>query len=77
MMKKLSGYFLVVAGAFSIGGCGQPSEPVHVIHPAGAPANFKVPSTKQEKIAAVQNAQGVPDSMKKAEIAKINSEPGP
>jgi hypothetical protein len=75
-MKKLSGYFLVVAGAVSICGCGQ-SEPQHVIHPAGPPSNFKVPSTKQEKIAAVMNAQGVPDNMKKAEIAKINAGPGP
>ena len=75
-MKKLSGYFLVVVGAVSMCGCGN-SEPKHVIHPAGPPSNFKIPSTKQEKIAAVMGAQGIPEGMKKAEIDKINAGPGP
>ncbi|MDR3691267.1 MAG: hypothetical protein P4L46_17945 [Fimbriimonas sp.] len=77
MMKKLDIYSLVVAGAIVISGCGSgTSEANHTIRPPDPPGNFKVPTTKAEKIAAINKAH-IPDEMKKQAIDKVNAQPGP
>jgi hypothetical protein len=76
-MKNLSIYSLVVAGTILISGCGSgDSGSKHVIRPPDPPGSYKVPTTKAEKIAAIEKAH-IPDEQKKAALAKVNADPGP
>jgi len=76
VMKKLSIYSLVVAGTVLISGCGSGgSDANHTIRPPDPPGSYKVPTTKAEKIAAIQKAH-IPPEQKKAAIDKVNSQPG-
>ena len=75
MMKNLFVNSLVVAGTVLICGCGSgESGGNHTIRPPDPPGNYKVPTTKAEKIAAIQKAH-ISDEQKKQAIAKVNSEP--
>ncbi len=74
MKKSLVPPFAIVALSMLSGGCGSGSGAEHTISPPRAPANYKVPTTKEEKIAAVNHAM-IPDAQKKAEIAKLNAGP--
>jgi hypothetical protein len=72
MMKKFFANSLVVAGAVLISGCGNGSGGEHTIRPPDPPGNYKTPTTKEEKIAAIKKA-GISDEQKKAAIAKVNA----
>jgi len=75
-MKKLSFYSLVVAGTVLISGCGSSgSGETHNLRPPDPPGNYKTPTTKAEKIAAINKAH-IPDDQKKKAIDKVNAEPG-
>jgi len=76
MMKKLYAISLAVAGTIAISGCGSGgSGATHTIRPPDPPGTYKTPTTKEEKIAAIQKAH-ISDEMKKQAIDKVNSEPG-
>lgn len=76
-MKNFSINSLVVAGAVLISGCGNgASGGNHSIKPPDPPGNYKVPTTKEEKIAAIKKAH-ISEDMKKQAIDKVNASPGP
>ena len=77
MKKNLIVYSLVVAGTVVIFGCGSGgSVATHTIRPPDPPGTYKVPTTKAEKIAAIQKAQ-ISEEQKKQAIDKVNAGPGP
>jgi len=77
MMKNLLVFSFVVAGTVLISGCGKGgSASNHTIRPPDPPGSYKVPTTKEEKIAAIQKAH-IPDEQKKQAIDKVNAGPGP
>ena len=76
-MKKIFIYSLVVGGTVLISGCSSGGSGAnHTIRPPDPVGSYKVPSTKAEKIAAIQKAH-IPNEQKKQAIDKVNSEPGP
>ena len=76
-MKNLKVISLVVAGTILISGCGSSGSGAnHTIRPPDPPGTYKVPTTKAEKITAIQKAH-LSDDMKKEAIAKVNAGPGP
>ncbi len=75
MMKNFFVNSLVVAGAVLISGCGSGgSGGEHNLRPPDPPGNYKVPTTKEEKIAAINKAN-ISKEQKKAAIAKVNAGP--
>ncbi len=54
-------------------GCGS-SEPEHSISAPSAPADYKIPVTKEEKIAAIEKAP-ISKQQKEAAIARVNATP--
>lgn len=75
MIKNLFAVSLVVAGTIVNSGCGSGASGAnHTIRPPDPPGNYKVPSTKSEKITAIQKAH-ISDEMKKQAIDKVNAGP--
>jgi predicted small secreted protein len=74
-MKNFSVISLVVAGAILIAGCGnKESGAKHDLRPPDPAGTYKVPTTKAEKIAAIQKAH-ISDEQKKQAIDKVNAGP--
>ena|GEM_PF-2917697 len=76
MKKNICAQSLVVAGAILIAGCGTSAGPQHTLRPPDPPGSYKVPTTKAEKIAAINRSPLSPEG-KQAAIAKVNASPGP
>jgi len=76
-MKNLLVNSLVVVGTILISGCGsRGSAANHSLRAPDPPGTYKVPTTRAEKIAAIQKAQ-ISDEQKKQAIDKVNAGPGP
>ena len=75
-MKNLFVKSLVVAGTILICGCGNGgSGGNHSLRPPDPPGSYKVPVTKEEKIAAIRRTN-ISDEQKKQAIDKVNAGPG-
>ena len=73
-MKSITLWFLTVSTALLLaGGCAKP-EPEHNIVPPPKVSDYKVPTTKAEKIAAINKAP-MSKEMKQAAIDKVNAGP--
>ncbi len=73
MKKTVALFFSLSCGIVILGGCGadQSAPPPQAMRPPDT-TPYKVPVTKEEKIAAVQRA-GIPAAQKKAMIDKLNA----
>jgi hypothetical protein len=71
-MKSTTLWFLTVSTALLVAaGCSKP-EPEHHLVPPPKVSDYKVPTTKEEKIAAINKAP-MSKEMKQAAIDKVNA----